>query len=614
MTRRRSNPRTAQPATAPQAAPAALNARERRQIHLAIDNAPRDQIGSPSLRAAREHAVDSVPRTTREREAAEMAMDFNGTSMSALTFTEATGFPGFPTLSLLAQLPEYRSMHERLADECIRMWGKVTSSGEADDEHKAQLEAELKRLDVRAIIRQLVIHDQAFGGGHVYIKLKGDEDCRDTPLVLRPYTVRRNALEGFRVVEPYWVTPNFYNSIDPTAADFYKPSSWFMIGQEVHATRLQTIMSRPVPDMLKPTYSFRGVSMSQLAMPYVDNWLRTRQSVSDAVKQYAVSGVLMDLQQSLLPGADVGLRARTDLINAYRDNRNLLALDKATEEFFTVSTPLSGLDALQAQAQEQMSAVCHIPLVVLLGITPTGLNASSEGEIRVFYDYVKGYQQNTLSSLMLNFLRVMQLSMFGEIDEDIGWTWEPLLELTALEQSELRKNDSETDERYVGLGVVAPETIQRRLNADPCSLYSGMLEAGDTLETTPDDDIETITAHILDIPVIAPTGAEPAGLLAPTSAPGDMDEESSIADNVAGVLGSANSDPTLTDPGPLADPGQMLNSIADTMVQPEGAPGLQALNAIIDGMGGTAPAGEQTIAAGEYSDALNAAARLMQGA
>lgn len=464
----------------------------------AVDAAPRD-TRTPSQQMAERYRVEERNYTARERDAAEHAMDFNGTARNALTFIENTGFPGFPTLSLLGQLPEYRTMHETLADECIRQWGKVTSAGEADPEKLAEIEAEIKRYDVSAVVRQAVIHDQGFGGAHVYFKLKGDENFRETPLVMKPFTVRKGSFEGLRVVEPYWVTPNYYNSIDPTAADFYKPSSWWMLGTETHATRLQTIISRPVADMLKPSYSFRGVSMTQLAMPYVDNWLRTRQSVSDAVKQFSISGVKTDMQQMLTPGAATDMANRAELINRYRDNRNLLFLDMATEEFFQVNTPLSGLDALQAQSQEQMSAVSHIPLVKLLGVTPTGLNASSEGEIRVFYDYVHGYQKNVLTSLMLNIVRVIQLSKFGEIDKDIGWEWAPLMELTGLEAADARERDAQTDALYIENQVVTPQQVAQRLNTDPHSLYAGTLETGETLDTTPDTDIASITQHILQI-------------------------------------------------------------------------------------------------------------------
>jgi len=557
--------KTAQPAEVAAPAQPAQGAETSRaaRMALAIDAAPRDPRG-PSLQLAESYRVEPDRYTAREREAASMAMDFNGQASNALTFVENTGFPGFPTLSLLAQLPEYRTMHETLADECVRCWGKVVSAGSTDAGKLQEIEAELERVDILSIVRQAVIHDQAFGGAHVYFKLKGDKDSRELPMLMKPYSVPQGSFEGLRVVEPYWVTPNYYNSIDPTAADFYKPSTWWMIGIEVHATRMQTLVSRPVPDMLKPTYSFRGVSMTQLAIPYVDNWLRTRQSVSDTVKQFSISGVKTDLQQSLQPGAGQDLANRAGLINAYRDNRNIMFLDMATEEFFQVNTPLSGLDALQAQAQEQMSAVSHIPLVKLLGVTPTGLNASSEGEIRVFYDYVRGYQKNVLMSLMLNAIRVAQLSLFGEIDPHVIWEWAPLLELTKLEEADARAKDADTDAKYVEMGAVTPDQVAEVLHNDAHSRYAGILETGETLETTADEDIPQITQHILGIGAGDPDVG--GGPLLENSPQDDMDEANG---RLAGMLSltepqnnpaapsGANSDPTITDPNMQNDPGEI---------------------------------------------------------
>lgn len=470
---------------------------------------------TPSMQIATAHPVEDKRYTLQERQAAEHAMDWAGQSRNALSFLENAGWPGFPTLALLSQVAEYRSMHETLADECVRCWGVVASSGDGDDDVCSQIEAELKRLNIRAAMRQMVVHDQAFGGAHGYIKLKGDESTRETPLLLKPYSVPRDSFEGLRVVEPYWVTPNDYNSIDPTKANFYKPSSWWLLGTETHATRLFTMISRPVADMLKPAYSFRGISMTQLAIPYVDNWLRTRQSVSDTVKQFSVSGVLMDLQQSLLPGAGTTLDYRAQLLNLYRDNRNLLLLDKATEEFFQINTPLSGLDALQAQAQEQMAAVSHTPLVKLLGITPSGLNASSDGEVRVWYDYVRGYQDANLTPVMQIVLQLVQLSLFGVVDEDITWQWEKLHEATEVEQAEIARAEMETDRGYIEAGVLMPEQVAQRLSADPTSMYSGIADGSD-IAAIPDDDIGAITEAILNIE--APEAAAPPAAPVPTGA------------------------------------------------------------------------------------------------
>jgi len=50
----------------------------------------------------------------------------------------------------------------------------------------------------------------------------------------------------------------------PSEADWYRPSEWFVMGKQIHATRLLTFVGREVPDILKPAYSFGGLSMTQI--------------------------------------------------------------------------------------------------------------------------------------------------------------------------------------------------------------------------------------------------------------------------------------------------------------------------------------------------------------
>lgn len=450
-------------------------------------------VGAPpvtSMQMAILHHVEADRYSPTERAAARAvhAMDYglNQNASDALTFVDATGWPGFQALALLAQLPEYRTMHETLADEVVRTWGQVTctSEDEAAADKVKKLTDALTRYKVRSLIRTVVIHDQAYGGAHVFPRLKeaGSPLPVDAPLLLTPAHVRQGSLESLSAVEPLWVTPNNYNATDPTRADFYKPTTWRMLAHTVHASRLYTVISRPVSDLLKAAYSFRGVSISQLAMPYVDNWLRTRQSVSDAVKQFSITYLSADLAQMLAPGGAYSLMDRAQLFSLYRDNRNLALIDKATEEFGQINTPLSGLDALQAQSQEQMSAVSHIPLVKLLGITPSGLNANSDGEIRVWYDYVAGWQAHNVTPLMHWILQLIQLSEFGEVDPGLSWEWNPLYELDDVELADVREKNARTDLLYLEAGVVSGEQVQQRLAQDPLSGFSGLLADRDELD------------------------------------------------------------------------------------------------------------------------------------
>ena len=176
----------------------------------------------------------------------------------------------------------------------------------------------------------------------------------------------------------------------------------------------------------------------------------------------------------LSPGAAAALAMRATIFNTARDNQGLMIVDNNKEDFINVSAPLGGLDKLQAQAQEQMAAIAGIPLVKLFGITPSGLNASSDGEIRVFYDTIESVQEREGTPNVNRVLEVIQMNSFGEVDPDIGFVWEPLWSLDEEKLANVRKTNAETDQIYIDAGVLAPEEPRATVAAEENSRYSSI--------------------------------------------------------------------------------------------------------------------------------------------
>ena len=258
------------------------------------------------------------------------------------------------------------------------------------------------------------------------------------------------------------------------------------MNQTVHHTRLMTMVSAPVPDILKAAYSFAGVSLSQRAKPYVDNWLRTRQSVSDLLHSFSTT-ILKTLMQSQLQGGGWNnLFNRIDIFNATRDNRGCMVIDKETEDMMQLNAPISGLSDLQAQAQEQMASVAQIPLVKLLGISPAGLNSTSDGEIRVFYDSIHALQEHIFGEHLLRILNILQLNEFGDIDENVGFKFEALWQMDDAAKASIRKTNADTDVVLIEAGVLAPEDSRKRVSEDDESPYAG-LDPDDLPEPLDDD-------------------------------------------------------------------------------------------------------------------------------
>lgn len=445
--------------------------------------------------------------------AAKLAMDFDGADYAFINQVSGWGgaaFRGYQYLSLLQQQPEYRKITETLAEEATRKWIKLTTTGKEDKTDRLdKLDKALKKYRVRALFRAMAEMDGFYGRGQLYIDVKAPNGTNAqavdgelaTPLLRDPAKIKKGSLLGFKTVEPVWTYPGAYDSSNPLAPDYYRPTSWYVMGRTIHATRLLTFISRSVPDLLKASYNFGGLSMSQLAEPYVNNWLRTRDSVSDLVRAFSLTGLATDMGSTLTEGDNGGnLFARMDLFNRTRDNRGMMLIDKDMEEIFQFNTPLSSIDKLQAQAQEQMSAVSSIPLVKLLGVTPSGLNASSDGEIRVFYDRVNAYQENFMRDPLAYVLAVIQLSEFGDIDDDISFEFEPLWEPDPMEAATVRKTDAETDAVLLECGAISPLDIRERIINDPDNGYHGLESVADVDDTPGGEDPE---------PVL-PAGAPPA--------------------------------------------------------------------------------------------------------
>jgi phage-related protein (TIGR01555 family) len=333
-------------------------------------------------------------------------------------------------------------------------------------------------LNVQAVFREAIEQDGKFGRSQIFIDVGTESDQLDvaelrTELTESPAKVGIGSIKRLTVIEPIWSYPNRYNANDPLDPTFYKPTSWFVMGKEIHSSRLMTIITRDVPDILKPAYAFAGLSLSQMVKPYVDNWLRTRQSVSDLIHAFTVWTLKTDMSTITTSEGLVNFYNRLQMFNLGRDNHGVNAINKESEEFENVSAPLGSLDKLQAQSQEQMCAPTGLPLVYLTGITPSGLNATSEGEIEVFQDTISANQE-IYTPFLSKILNIVQLSLFGKIDPDIGFKWEPLRTMSDEQRANIRKVEADTDAVLIGAGVVTQEEVRERVAGEEDSPYSGL--------------------------------------------------------------------------------------------------------------------------------------------
>jgi phage-related protein (TIGR01555 family) len=429
-----------------------------------------------------------------------LAMDDNGDlgawgqwgarGIEASMLLEGQAFLGYPTLALMAQRTENRAIVGILSTEMTRKWVRITSKGK--DKSKAdkiaEIEDRFRDLGIQDEFRACAAGDGFFGRGHLFLQLKnGGWDDKDELLtsigdgrdeISKEKVSPSNPLIAVKYIEAVWTYPIDYNTTNPLRDDWFKPFTWQVMGTRIHTTRLLRFVLNEVPDLLKPAYSFGGLSMSQMARPYVDYWLKTRSSIADLVRSFTVRVISTNLKATLQGGSDEGLYDRAELLTDMESNNGVVMLDKDTEEFNQISAPLGGLHELQAQSQEHMSLPGRVPTVKLSGISPTGLNASSEGELEAFDDTISSMQNALFKTHLRSVLGFVQLSLFGEIDDDIDFEFIPLVEERPLAKAQRRLTEAQYHAAYVEMGAVNGMEVRQALSEDPDSPYPGLEEEG----------------------------------------------------------------------------------------------------------------------------------------
>lgn len=397
---------------------------------------------------------------------------------------DGLGFMGYPQLAHMAQRPEFRKPCDVYARECTREWItlRCQHGARADDARADKirvLEQDVKSHDIRRLLHQHVLQSLLYGIAHLYVDIEGapkNADGQSAPLMLTPEGFRKGSLRGFKSILPVWTTPNFYNATNPLQDEYYRPRDWWVQGCLVHRSRLKTTVPYPVDDLLKPAFNFGGLSLTQQLRTYVHNFLRTRNSVSDITANFSKLVLKTDLS-SALQGGDMGqssVMGRAAFMQQVAEGQSTIVADKENEDVSVVATPLGGLSELQAQAMEAMASIPGIPLVKLFGITPNGLNASSEGEIRVFYDEISSFQEAHLRPVLEWVMAILQLNRWGEIDPSITLDFAPLWQLDDEKAASVERTKTETDKMNIEMGKITPDEARQREAQEGKSFYRGV--------------------------------------------------------------------------------------------------------------------------------------------
>lgn len=396
---------------------------------------------------------------------------------------------------------------EMPADDMTRAGFEIVIEGDSKDlSEKLQSKWEEPDLDCVGAIRRAVEKRRALGGSAIYL---GVDDGRDPSQPLDWENIR--SFDFTTVLEPVELQAKTWYT-DPLAPKYGQVATFtlhplLMSADMAEKQRLLPKESRQFQVIHESRLCiFQGIQVTneraQDATPNI-GWgqsvlARCYEAIRDHNRAYSGTALLVeDFAQAVLKikglaeliaadGSSV-LQGRVEGLNLCASQTNMRILD-AEEEFERKATPLTGLKDVLDKLDVRLTAATEgIPLTLLMGISPGGMNSTGESDIRGWYDTVRSMQDKYVIPHLEKMTRLLML-VEGEDPEVWSVNPLPLWQESDSEVAEARNKQMQTDVGYINAGVLAADDVaESRFGGDKYSYETRITQMPSEFEPTTEE-------------------------------------------------------------------------------------------------------------------------------
>lgn len=412
-------------------------------------------------------------------------------------------FLGYGYLTGLAQNGLIRAGCEMIADEMVEKGITLTTKGNNDPGTDKQAKLDrlnelITKINLLPTLRKAVSISKYYGGSLVYMDFDGIDTASENllnPLILTKNELRGKKLRRLKVIEPYNLSPGQYNAADPLQEYYFKPRYWFVMGKAVDASRfLPPVQENELPTILRPAYNFFGIPLAQIVLDAVAHFTECREAEARLLTKFSLTVFKTNLNEQLFSGGDWSqIDNRVNNFVQYRSNDGVMLIDKESEDIDIKSTSLAGVKDIVSQAMEIVAAYFNEPVTKMWGLTPSGFN-TGESDLNNHYDHIASQQEKQLRDQIEYVLKVLQVQEWGEIDNEITFTFNPLSEEKEESIATVNKLKAETQQIYISNGVISPDEGRECLKADPKSGFNNLNE-----ESVPEEELSEKERELLGL-------------------------------------------------------------------------------------------------------------------
>jgi hypothetical protein len=341
---------------------------------------------------------------------------------------------------------------EAFPEDMTRAGIEIISDDEPSDIAKVQ--RCLNIYGVWSALQSNLKWGRLYGGSIAYIDIDGQEPS--TPLDVS--TVGEGQFKGLRVYDRWQLSPDV-NNLVPSGPDAGLPAYYALTtidsgnfgapvsGVRFHHTRCIRAIGIQLPFFQAITEMMWGESILERMQDRLMAFDAASMGAANLLERAYLRTVQIDgLREIIAAGgqSEANLRSMFADMRFMQNNEGMSLID-AKDTFTGHSYTFAGIDDVIMQFAQQLSGACGIPLSRLFGQAPKGLNATGEGDMRIYHENVNGAQESMLRDGLTTILSVVYRSELGrDIPEDASFKFKPLRGLDDTERAAIATANTAT--------------------------------------------------------------------------------------------------------------------------------------------------------------------------
>lgn len=399
----------------------------------------------------------------------------HGTSRDATEYTYFTSKPVSDeyAIQLWRSDDMIKKIVEALPNDALRRpWTYKIGEGDDEDKEKATaLCSENERLDGVQVFKRAIHTERATGGAIIFPVMEGGGPLNEP---LEDYEDRIGKIIALHTFEPRECVPvTWYTRLSD--AKFRQPKTWrisplsgntgrYMVGEEIHESRLIVFPGRRVSNQpLTGQRIGHGDGVVQYCLKVVSDYGLSWGSVAKLLTDFGHGVYKLDQLDEILAekNGEAELDRRLEAMDRRKSSLRAAVIGK-NDEFMRVATALGGYAEVLIQIAQRLAACAEMPMTRLFGMSPAGLNATGESDIRMWYDSCEQERERHAHRIdqYSRMLMLQNEGPFGGVEpEEWDHEFPPLWQPSEKEQAETRKLISETDKTYFDMGAASNDDI-----------------------------------------------------------------------------------------------------------------------------------------------------------